>query len=414
MTSMLLLQPNLEMQKTSKTKQYNHDRNQKGVNAMIWRELRENQELLLSPYAAKSLHSKGRLIPEAQCPVRTDYERDANRILYSIEFRRLRHKTQVFFNAKNDHICTRMEHVLNVGSIAVTIARTLNLNQDLAYAIALGHDLGHAPFGHSGEKVLDRCIRQADTGNSFQHERHSLRVVDRLATRISKEKILEKCGLNLTFEVRDGIACHCGENYNEYSLTRDSSKTPEMLREIHAGCQMPSTLEACIVRLVDKIAYVGRDIEDAVRVKLMDMDDIPLDIRNVLGHTNGEIINTLVCDIIENSFDRDCIQMSKEKGEALELLIRENVQRIYQADRIKRYEKTAENVLEGLFFNLLENAKDLEKLKNSEFKVHRKFYHYIQDMGYDTNDSDSQIVVDFIAGMTDGFALSCFDDIYWM
>ena len=380
----------------------------------IWREIRESQEEMLSPYAAKSSQSKGRLMEEEKCPVRTDFERDANRILYSIEFRRLRHKTQVFFNAKNDHICTRMEHVLHVGSIACTIARTLNLNQDLTYAIALGHDLGHAPFGHSGEKVLDRCLKKIKPEHSFQHEMHSLRVVDRLAMRVSKEKIKEKCGLNLTFEVRDGIGCHCGENYNEYMLERNMGKDFNSLKNMRSRSQMPYTLEACVVRLVDKIAYVGRDIEDAVRVRLMGIEDIPKEIRAELGNTNGEIINTLVCDLIENSYGRDCIQLSREKGEALEKLIKENVKLIYQADRIKRYEKTAENTIEGLFFNLLQYVDDHEKLQNSDFKVYRKLYSFIQDMGYDAEDAPEQRVIDYIAGMTDNFALSCFEEIYWM
>ncbi|MCR4435685.1 MAG: HD domain-containing protein [Clostridiales bacterium] len=379
-----------------------------------WREIREKQEEMLSPYAAKSSRSKGRIIHEAKCPVRTEYERDANRILYSMEFRRLRHKTQVFFNAKNDHICTRMEHVLYVGSIAVTIARTLNLNQDLTYAIALGHDLGHAPFGHTGEKVLDRCLKKINSSYSFQHELHSLRVVDRLATRVSREKINEKCGLNLTFEVRDGIACHCGEKYGEYRLERDGSKDFSSLKELGRQPQMPYTLEGCVVRLVDRIAYVGRDIEDAIRVHLIDINDISREIRKELGFTNGEIINTLVCDIIENSYNKDCIQLSPDKGKALEALINENVRLIYQADKIKRYEKTAENTLEGLFFNLLENTEDLEKMKNSEMKIYQKFYNFIQDIGYTEEDTNEQKVIDFIAGMTDNFALSCFDEIYWV
>lgn len=380
----------------------------------VWREIREKQEEVLSPFAAKSIHSKGRIFEEEKCPVRTDFERDSNRILYSYEFRRLRHKTQVFFNAKNDHICTRMEHVLNVGSIAVTIARTLNLNQDLTYAIALGHDLGHAPFGHSGEKVLDRCIKKINPDYSFQHELHSLRVVDRLASRIPRKKVNENGGLNLTFEVRDGIACHCGEKYNEYQLKRDTSKTLESLTRLKAGSQNPHTLEACIVRLVDKIAYVGRDIEDAVRVNLINMNDIPKDIKEELGYSNGEIINTLVCDIIENSYGKDCIQLSREKGEALERLIKENIKLIYRADKIVRYEKTAENVMEGLFFNLMEVCNDLERLKNSELKVHHKFYSYMQDIRYSEEESTEQKVIDFIAGMTDSFALNCFEEIYWL
>jgi len=382
--------------------------------SVIWREIRERQEEQLSPYAAKSTKSKGRLIDEPKCPVRTDFERDANRILYSIEFRRLRHKTQVFFNAKNDHVCTRMEHVLYVASIAVTIARTLNLNQDLTNAIALGHDLGHAPFGHSGERVLDCCLKKINPDLSFQHELHSLRIVDRLATRISKEKINEKRGLNLTFEVRDGIVSHCGEIISENCLKRDINKDPLSIINQQSRLTMPYTLEACIVRLVDKIAYVGRDIEDAVRVRLININDIPKDIRNELGNTNGEIINTLVCDIIENSYGKDCIQLSREKGEALQCLINENVRLIYNADKIKRYEKTAKNVIEGLFFNLLEAVKDPEGMKNSEIKVYRMFYNFIKDIGYEEIESDEQKVIDFVAGMTDNFALSCFEEIYWM
>lgn len=381
---------------------------------MEWRKLREQQENSLSPFAAKSINSYGRLIDEEKCPIRTDYERDGNRILYSMDFRRLRHKTQVFFNAKNDHICTRMEHVLNVGSISNTIARTINLNQDLTYAIALGHDLGHAPFGHSGERVLDKCMKKIDINTGFQHELHSLRVVEKLATRISKEKIHESCGLNLTFEVKDGIVSHCGEKYNEYILHRDLSKTPAYLNKINTRADCPYTLEACIVRLVDKIAYVGRDIEDAVRVKLMDMKDIPKDIRNELGNTNGEIINTLVCDLIENSYDKDCIQLSPSKGEALEKLINENVRLIYKADKITRYEKIAENTLEGLFNSLLESLNDVEKLKFSENKVYRMFYNFITDKGYGKSESNAQKVIDFIAGMTDSFAQTCFEEIYWM
>ncbi len=381
---------------------------------MEWRKLREQQEASLSPFAAKSINSFGRIVPEEKCPIRTDYERDGNRILYSMEFRRLRHKTQVFFNAKNDHICTRMEHVLNVGSIAVTIARTLNLNQDLTYAIALGHDLGHAPFGHSGERVLDKCMRKVNSTAGFQHELHSLRVVEKLATRISKEKINDNFGLNLTYEVKDGIVSHCGEKYNEYILRRGLNKSPASLNNIEKRGELPFTLEACVVRLVDKIAYVGRDIEDAVRVKLMDMKDIPGDIRNELGHSNGEIINTLVRDLVENSYGTDCIQLSPAKGEALEKLINENVRLIYKADKITRYEKIAENTLEGLFDSLLQGLSDIEKLQFSDVKVYRMFYNFILDKCYDDNESDAQKVIDFIAGMTDSFAQSCFEEIYWM
>lgn len=381
---------------------------------MIWREIREKQEELLSKYASRSANTLGRMFNEEKCNIRTDFERDANRILYSMEFRRLRHKTQVFFNAKNDHICTRMEHVLYVASISSTIARTLNLNQDLAYAIALGHDLGHAPFGHSGERVLNNCVQKVNKEVSFHHELHSLRVVDRLATKISKDRINEKSGLNLTFEVRDGIVSHCGERYDEFKLHRDITKNMDSLKNITGIQKNPFTLEACIVRLVDKIAYVGRDIEDAVRVKLINIDDISKDVRKVLGNTNGEIINTLVVDIVENSYDKDYIALTKEKGEALECLIKENVKLIYKSEKINTYEKTAQNMMEALFFNLLENINDMDKLEKSNLKVYSMLYKFVKDMQYEEEETREQMVVDFIAGMTDSFAVGCFEEIYWL
>ena len=422
---------------------------------MDWRRIREDSEMILSKFAARSIYSKGRLVDEEKCPIRTDFERDHNRILYSVDFRRLRHKTQVFFNAKNDHICTRMEHVFYVGSITSTIARTLNLNQDLAYAIALGHDLGHAPFGHSGERVLDECLKRINKSLSFEHESHSLRVVDHLATRISRaaaateitmdsgmaemsgkvehtensknsdnhenpENLLNmkstRKGLNLTFEVRDGIVCHCGEKYNEYCVGVDRFKEPERLYDNDIRQQLPATLEGCVVRLADKIAYVGRDIEDAVRVGIMSMRDISKEVLGELGFTNGQIINTLVSDLIENSYGKDYISLSKEKGEALESLIKENVRTIYRSERISAYEKSMSNTMEGLFFGLYNilKTKGEEAMKDADERVLRRFYRYILDQEYLENVTPEQKVLDYVAGMTDGFALKCYEELYWM
>ena len=177
--------------------------------------IREKQEEGFSPFATKSVMSKGRKVPVEKCSVRTEFERDAGRILYSLEFRRLRHKTQVFFNPQNDHICTRMEHVLSVNYISNTIARSLDLNPDLVNAIALGHDIGHPPFGHSGERTLDQCMKKHGDTAGFSHELHSLRVADRLSARKERPGV---SGLNLTFQVRDGIVSHCGETYNAILL----------------------------------------------------------------------------------------------------------------------------------------------------------------------------------------------------
>lgn len=378
----------------------------------MWRDIRLEQEKLLSPLAAHSINTLGRRLPEEPCKIRSDYERDADRILYSEDFRRLRHKTQVFFNAKSDHICTRMEHVLYVRAISVTIGRTLGLNQDLINAIALGHDVGHAPFGHTGERVLDSCVKKINPSMSFRHEYHSLRVVDRLCERISREKIYENNGLNLTYEVRDGIVSHCGENYDEYILYADKMKDPNLIYETeHRKC-MPYTLEACVVRLVDKIAYVGRDIEDAIRAKLIDYKDINPEIRRELGATNGEMINNLVLDLIENSYNTENIRLSRAKGEALREMILTNSRQIYQSSLLRRYEITAKNAIEGLFEILYENAKNLDR--KSKSKTMQRLVAYIDEKGYKEDEAPEQIVVDYIAGMTDAYALQTFEDLYWI
>ena len=403
---------------------------------MSWKDIRLEQEERLAPYAARSKDSLGRLVKERDCTVRCDFERDANRILYSEDFRRLRHKTQVFFNAKNDHICTRMEHVLYVNSISNTIGRTLNLNQDLLSAIALGHDIGHAPFGHSGERTLSRLVHEINPKLSFHHENHSLRVADRLSKRISQEKINGNCGLNLTYEVRDGIVSHCGENYDEYILTADRTKKPENIYTTDHRHVMPFTLEVCLVRLVDKIAYVGRDIEDAVRAQLISRDYISGEVRNVLGSTNGEIINTLVEDVIENSIGRDCIRLSDEKGLALKELIEQNNSNIYKSDMIIQYEKNASNSMEGLFkmfykyvCEIMGEALSLIPERQNEIpreiiesliktdtpSVKSRLAQYIIDKAYTREENlPEQITADYIAGMTDAYALKTFEELYWI
>ncbi|HBP39212.1 MAG TPA: deoxyguanosinetriphosphate triphosphohydrolase [Clostridiales bacterium] len=370
--------------------------------------LKEEQEKQLSPYAARSACSLGRQRPEETCTVRTDYERDTGRIIFSMDFRRLRHKTQVFFNPQNDHICTRMEHVIYVNYIANTIGRALNLNADLIQAIALGHDIGHSPFGHNGERTLDRCLKKIAPDMGFQHELHSLRVVDLLSVRPR-----HSAGLNLTFEVRDGIACHCGESYSETLLVPDRHKKPEDLAASAGRHGFPATLEGCVVRLADKIAYAGRDIEDAARAGIMEYDDLPAAIQSALGRTNGEIINTLVTDIIEHSYGKDAIILSPERGESMEELLRENVDRIYKSDKIRRYEKMVNNVIEGLFDALRLALSDPEKLGASDNRVYRGFRQYIQERAYPEDLPGLQKIVDYIAGMTDSFATKCFEDIYW-
>jgi dGTPase len=371
------------------------------------RVLKEKQELLLGPFAQRSADSRGRQIAEDACPVRTEYERDTGRIIYSMDFRRLRHKTQVFFDPQNDHICTRMEHVIYVSYIANTIGRSLSLNTDLIQAIALGHDLGHAPFGHTGEKTLDACLKRIDPTLFFQHEIHSLRVVDSLAFRG------QQSGLNLTFEVRDGIVSHCGETYGEYRLVPDREKKARELLEKAILHSPPATLEGCVVRLADKIAYIGRDIEDAARTGIMEFEDLPVAIRSSLGQTNSQIINTLVTDIVDSSMGEDAVGLSRERGESMEELLQENVALIYRSDKIKRYEKMVQNVVEGLFDALRQAITDPEKLSTSQNRVYRVFSRYLSERNYPQGLPDYQKVADYIAGMTDPYATRCFEEIYW-
>lgn len=382
---------------------------------MLPRELREEQERSLSPFAARSAQSRGRPVPEDKDEARPDFERDAGRILYSLDFRRLRHKTQVFFNPQNDHICTRMEHVLHVGYVANTIARALGLNPELVQAISLGHDLGHAPFGHSGERRLDACLKGVDPALSFEHETHSLRVVDLLAVHSgdSDEEAAERRGgLNLTFEVRDGIACHYGESYDENLLRPNRAKTEADLHRPRAERGMPATLEGCVVRIADRIAYAGRDVEDAVRAGIMAPEDIPADVASTLGRTNSAIIDALVTDIIRCSLGKDEVRLGDEVGEALEALLKENLARIYKSEKIKRYEKTADNVVDGLFEALLPVALDPGRPVDGN-RVLAGFAKYLRERRGGAGSPPAQRVADYIAGMTDSFAAKCYEEIYW-
>lgn len=369
--------------------------------------LREQQEAMLSCYATRSRDSRGRLTDEAECSVRTAFERDVGRIIFSMDFRRMRHKTQVFFNPQNDHICTRMEHVLSVNYIANTIGRVLGLNPDLIQAIALGHDIGHAPFGHSGERTLDQCLKKVSPEDFFQHEVHGLRVVDQLSMHHNRR------GLNLTFEVRDGIASHCGETYHETVLIPDRDKDPDDLPNAAKNHGRPATLEGCVVRFADKIAYVGRDIEDAVRAGIMEYQDLPSAVQTSLGKSNGEIINTLVTDIVQNSYQRDGIFMSDACGESMRALLEDNVARIYQSEKIKRYEAMAHNVVEGLFQALLPWTQDPERLSASNNRVLTSFGRFIAERYSEQEALGARQVVDYIAGMTDSFATKCFEELYW-
>jgi len=373
--------------------------------------LKAQQESSLSSFAQRASQSRGRTIEERDYDVRDCYERDLGRIIFSQSFRRLRHKTQVFFNPSNDHICSRIEHVIYVNYIAGTIGKALNLNLDLIRAIALGHDIGHAPFGHSGEKFLNQCLKEKNPDLFFEHEAHGLRVVDVL------EKHGNDYGLNLSFEVRDGILSHCGEYYDEKLLVPNRDKSASELSSLipKKNRTSPASLEACVVRFSDKIAYVGRDIEDAIRYGLVEnySDVAKTDKADVtLGYNNSQTINSLVEDVINQSFDKDEIRMSDAAGKALEQVLNSNVRNIYKSRKVITYEKTVEIMINGLFEAYYEAALNPLSSLNSPKEAIRKFAEYMKEHPERSFALPEVFVTDYIAGMTDQYATDCFNDLY--
>ncbi len=378
------------------------------------RELAQEREekILDHPLATPSSRSRGRQREEPEDPIRLCYQRDAHRILHCTAFRRLRYKTQVIFSPESDHVATRVDHSLYMASIAQTIARALGLNQDLAYAIALGHDLGHGPFGHAGEMALDRMWKQNDPAQSFSHECHSLRVVDRLAIRPSTEE----CGLNLTYEVRDGIVCHCGESMEQYLSPREKVGRP--LERLKGRGLLPFTLEGCLVRMVDRIAYAGRDYEDALSV-LGSLPPLPTKVVRILGADNRVIINNLVTDMIRvNQKTPERIGFSTEAFDALRSLYEYSMKNIYCHPQLVEYASRAENML-GVIFDFEQRElvsrpqRQWGLVREADPLPVRELHHFIQKVYPKGNrPSLSQIVVDHISLMTDRYARNFFQEIF--
>jgi len=298
-----------------------------------------------------------------------------------------------------------MEHVMHVATIAVSIVRGLNrlgwkLNEEAAFAIGIGHDLGHPPFGHAGEHVLDEILKRH--GSSFMHEVNGLRVVDMLAN--------DGRGLNLTFAVRDGIVCHNGEKFEPSLVPAATANIPE---NIHDRNARPSTWEGCIVRFSDKIAYLGRDIEDAIDAKLIAEDDVPELVRRELGSRNGEIINTLVVDLIAASSDSGAIRFSPERFAIINELRRFNYERIYFHPRLREYGTYIEQIVRRLFDHLHALAsrvrEDPTLARTSPLPLDRAFGEYLARMekAYRLeNAGPERMATDYLSGMTDEFALS--------
>ena len=323
-------------------------------------ELEAQEHGRLSPGAAFADQSRGRLTPEQprEEDVRTCYQRDIDRIVHSKSFRRLMHKTQVFLRPEGDHYRTRMTHTLEVARIAGTITRALGLNEDLAEACAMGHDLGHTPFGHAGEAALSQCL-----GKPFRHNEQSLRVVD----------VLEKdgAGLNLTWEVRDGILCHTGD-------------------------QWAQTMEGQIVRRSDQIAYVNHDIDDAIRAGILSNEDIPRSISAILGEDHSSRINTLVTDAVHASRQAHQVCLSPEVDKALKDLRSFMFERVYRNPVAKGEESKAKAMLMRLFDYYMSHPEALP----ADFQPQLSF------------DGMERTVCDYIAGMTDNYAVDKYTQIF--
>ena len=323
------------------------------------REKREAAEaLLIGPHGLLSTQSTGRPTPEPPCEMRTCFQRDVDRITHSKSFRRLKHKTQVFLRPEGDHYRTRLTHTLEVARLARTIARALELNEDLTEAISLGHDLGHTPFGHAGEKALSSMLDKP-----FRHNEQSLRVVDKLER--------DGAGLNLTYEVRMGILGHTGDF-------------------------IPETLEGQIVRTSDRIAYINHDIDDAMRAGILTEADIPAQIAEILGHSHSQRINTLVENMIENTMLTGALGMQPDVAQAMDQLRTFMFARVYTNPVAKGEESKAKDMLCRLFEYYMKNPERLPP----DFLPQLDF------------DGMERIVCDYIAGMTDRYAVHKYSELF--
>ena len=326
---------------------------------MTIRETFEQEELTrLSPRACKAVQSRGRARVVASCPLRTDFQRDRDRILHCKAFRRLKFKTQVFLSPEGDHYRTRLTHTLEVAQVARTLARSLRLNEDLTEAIALGHDLGHTPFGHIGERTLDELMQ-----GGFRHNEQSLRVVDVLEQ--------EGEGLNLTWEVRDGILCHSGK-------------------------QAPATLEGECVCRADRIAYLNHDLDDALRAGVLKPFELPGDCLKVLGQTHGERIDTMIRDIVYSSQDTEHLQMTALVQSAMDGLREFMFERVYRDAWRAAEEARCDHVMKGLFQYYSAHPGEMP----DEYLL----------IGY--KEGTDRAVCDFLSGMTDRYAVRQYQSLF--
>ena len=361
-------------------------------------QLDEKEEKRLSPYACLSRSARRRREEDRVIMGhRQNFALDTDRILHSLAYSRYIDKTQVFYLIKNDHITHRVLHVQLVSKIGRTIGRLLALNEDLLEAIALGHDIGHTPFGHDGEHFLSELTEKYGVGH-FLHNIQGVRFLEKIER---KGK-----GWNLSLQVLDGILCHDGEIHSQ-ALHPDRDKDFERLdRQLRGKMEnpiidlSPMTLEGCVVRMADTISYIGRDIEDAIRLGLVTREDLPEDCKEVLGDTNGSIVYTLVEDLVANSLGKPYVSFSQEVGNALKNLKDFNNDRIYTSDRVKEQTPKIKLMFEQLFTVYMQNLES----ENRESDIYREFLAGMAG-GYSRETPPAGVVRDFMAGMTDEYFL---------
>ncbi len=373
---------------------------------------------------------------------RSVFERDYTRILHSLAYRRLKHKTQVFFNISNDHICTRMEHVSHVESVATTISKSLGLNTDLTRAIAMGHDLGHAPFGHQGERKLDK-ISRANLGTSFFHEKNGLRFADHIELLEDDYRFWRN--MNLTYAVRDGIISHCGE-VDENGI-RPRTNLIDLNDFTEVGQYQPATWEGCVVKISDKIAYLGRDIEDALRLHFLEEDDLA-ELSELCRVNSSKAINTtalihgMIYDICRNSSPEAGIALSEDGAHLMNTVKAFNIRAIYRNKKLDPFIKYSDLVIEEIF-NLLADIFDGANTLSALQKKAREYpetcgafanwltkYCVLPQTLFDTSSENTvkcvnekiyenlddektyiQAIIDYISGMTDTYAIKCFNEL---
>lgn len=329
----------------------------------------------LSPRASLSAESRGRAFPEEPCPIRTCFARDRDRVIHCKSFRRLKHKTQVFLAISDDHYRTRLTHTLEVSQIARTISRALALNEDLTEAIALAHDLGHTPFGHSGEQALDRVIRQCDPSLCFRHVEQSVRVID----------VLERDGrgLNLTWEVRNGVASH---SKGRGDIVSDN---------------LPATLEGQVVRIADRLAYLHHDTQDAIRAGMLSAEDLPAVVVSSLGKSSGERLTRLITDLIESSRVSDAIRMSETASSALDVLKDFLFERVYNRESEKMGNLDIDRIVADLF----------ERSRTDPTSVPQWITDVANREHSDPARASITAATDYVAGMTDRYAIAMWESI---